>query len=183
MATDDSPTRREQLKERLVEAKRRVDEVASRLRTLDQDAVREKLDQIDQEFVEEGADGVSEEDVETVVRETDEIEERFRSTGGPLGRLLDDGRLLLGLVRDTWRGHYRGVPKWTLSAATFALLYVLNPFDLIPDTLPFVGAIDDAAVVSVCLVLVEKDLRAYRAWRQQALPEGNTQDGEENPEA
>jgi uncharacterized membrane protein YkvA (DUF1232 family) len=56
---------------------------------------------------------------------------------------------------------------WTLSAAVFALLYVLNPFDLIPDALPIVGVLDDAAVVSACLVLLEQDLYDYRERRRQ----------------
>lgn len=179
MSTNDSSTRRERLKERLAEMKRRVAETAAdakeqwadRLGSIDQEAVQEKLEKIDEDFVEERARDVSEEDVETVVREADQIEERFRENNGPLGRLLEDGRLLLGLVRDAWRGRYRDVPKWTLAAAVFALLYVLNPFDLIPDVLPVIGAIDDAAVVSVCLVLLEQDLHAYRAWRQRRLPE------------
>jgi uncharacterized membrane protein YkvA (DUF1232 family) len=46
------------------------------------------------------------------------------------------------------------------------LLYVLNPFDLVPDALPLLGLLDDAAVVSACLSLVEQDLRDYRDWKQ-----------------
>ncbi|PQJ36518.1 hypothetical protein BSZ35_14570 [Salinibacter sp. 10B] len=125
------------------------------------------LDALDTEFVEDGARTVTDTDVETVVEEADAIEERFRNNG-PLRRLLDDGQLLLDLVRDVRRGAYQRVPLWTLSAAVFALLYVLNPLDLIPDTLPIVGVLDDAAVVSACLALLEQDLYDYRAWRQEA---------------
>jgi uncharacterized membrane protein YkvA (DUF1232 family) len=127
----------------------------------------ERLGAIDPEFVEAGARDVTEADVETVVQRADTIEERFRDNG-PLRRLLDDGRLLLALVRDTWQGRYQNVPWWTVSGAAFALLYVLNPLDLIPDALPLVGVLDDAAVVSACLVLLEQDLYDYRRWLQAA---------------
>jgi len=142
------------------------DALGKRLRPFDLDAstLRERLDRIDVAFVERGADGTSPADVERVVDRADDIEHRFQSKG-PLARLLDDGRLLLALVKDAWSGRYREVPTWSLTAAAFALLYVLNPLDLVPDALPVVGVIDDAAVVSLVLVLLEQDLQAYRAWR------------------
>ena len=39
-------------------------------------------------------------------------------------------------------------------AAVFALLYVLNSFDLVPDVLPFIGVLDDAVVITACLMLI-----------------------------
>jgi uncharacterized membrane protein YkvA (DUF1232 family) len=137
-------------------------------------SLAERLEAIDPEFVEEGARDVTESDVETVVDRTDAIEERFQDNG-PLRRLLDDGRLLLSLVRDTWQGRYPNVPWWTVSGAAFALLYVLNPLDLVPDALPLVGVLDDAAVVSACLVLLEQDLHDYKQWLQ-AHAEGDRRD-------
>ncbi len=143
-------------------------EVKRRLETMDADAVREQLSRIDPGFLDAGAADVTDRDVERVVQEADAIESRFHRDG-PLERLLDDGRLLLHLVRDAWNGSYRRVPQWTLSAAVFTLLYVLNPLDLVPDVLPIVGALDDAAVVSLALLLVEQDLLAYRTWRKRSL--------------
>lgn len=75
-------------------------------------------------------------------------------------------RLLISLVKDYWSGAYREIPYWALAAIVFALLYVLNPFDLIPDAIPYVGQLDDAAVVAVCLVLVEQELSDCEAWRE-----------------
>lgn len=121
--------------------------------------------EIDEDYVEREAEDLAEVDLDTVVERAEAIEKRFRRNG-PLQRLLEDRRLLLELVRDARRGHYRNVPVWTLSAAAFALLYVLNPFDLVPDALPLVGLLDDAAVVSACLSLVEQDVLAYRAWKR-----------------
>lgn len=129
----------------------------------------EKIERLDQTFVEDGARTVTDTDVETVVEEADAIENRFRENG-PLRRLLEDGRILLELVQDIRAGRYRNVPMWTLSAAAFALLYVLNPFDAIPDALPVLGVLDDAAVVSACLALLEQDLHDYRSWRRSNEP-------------
>lgn len=134
--------------------------------SLDGRALGDRLETIGPEFVAEGAREVTDSDVETVVEKADAIEERFRDNG-PLRRFIDDGLLLLALVQDTWEGQYQNVPWWTLSGAVFALLYVLNPLDLIPDALPIIGVLDDAAVISACLVLLEQDLYDYRRWRRE----------------
>jgi uncharacterized membrane protein YkvA (DUF1232 family) len=51
----------------------------------------------------------------------------------------------------------------------FGLLYVINPFDIIPDVLPVVGAVDDAMVIGALLILVEQDLKKYRAWKERQV--------------
>jgi len=112
-------------------------------------------------FVKRGAADVTEREVEKVVDRAEDIQRKFHSRG-PLRRFVDDGRLLLALVKDYWTGRYRRVPFGVIAAAVFTLIYVLNPLDLMPDVLPFIGQIDDATVVGACLVLLERDLLAYR---------------------
>lgn len=157
-------------------------DVRNRLESMDADAVREKLEQIDPAFLSRGADEITDADADRVARSADEIASSFDRSGA-LGRLLDDGHLLLQMVKDARSGRYRSLPRWTLSAVVFSLLYVLNPMDLIPDVIPGVGAIDDAAVVSLCLLLIEQDLLAYRSWRQ-ALPSvrDTGRNGERSPD-
>ena len=54
------------------------------------------------------------------------------------------------LVRLDWRlMRDRRVPVWPKAMLVGALLYVIMPFDLIPDTIPFVGEVDDVVVVVV----------------------------------
>ena len=91
---------------------------------------------------------------------------RQHNGSGFLRRILSDGRLLLSMFRDIIRRRYRQIPWWTLAAATVALLYVINPFDVVPDFIAGFGYIDDAVVVALCLRLTEKDLRKYREWRE-----------------
>ncbi len=119
---------------------------------------------IGEEFIEQGAQKVTGRDIQQVVDHSEEIRRRF--VGGPLRRFVDDGQLLLSLVRDYWTRTYRQMPYGTLAAAVFTLIYVFNPFDLLPDVLPIVGQIDDAAVVAACLLLIEQDLQTYRQWKQ-----------------
>lgn len=119
----------------------------------------------DEEFVEEGAEEVTQKDIEKVVEKSEDIKKKF-SARGPLKRFIVDARLLTTLVKDWRAGKYRQVLYGTIAAVVFALLYVFNPFDLVPDVLPFIGVVDDAAVIGACLVLIERDLNKYRSWKE-----------------
>ena len=124
--------------------------------------------QFGQDMIKDGAQKVSDQDIKKVVDKSEEIQRRF-SSGGPLRRFLDDGRLLVSAVRDYASGRYRQLPLATMGAIVFTLLYVFNPLDIFSDVLPVVGQIDDAAVVAGCLLLVEHDLRGYALWKQQQI--------------
>ena len=117
-------------------------------------------------MVEEGAKEVTEEDVEKVIDKSEEIKKKFQ-TRGPLSRFVDDARLLLAVVKDYRSGAYRQIPYATIGAIVFTLIYVFNPFDLIPDVLPVIGQVDDVAVMTACLMLVEHDLLNYKVWRDK----------------
>jgi uncharacterized membrane protein YkvA (DUF1232 family) len=116
------------------------------------------------EYVREGAAKVTDQDIENVANQAEDIRNQF-SARGPLKRFIQDGRMLTALVRDWRSGRYRGAMRWTIAAAAFALTYVINPFDIVPDVIPFVGAVDDASVIAACLFLIERDLFKYRDWK------------------
>jgi len=118
----------------------------------------------DQEFVKEGAEKVTDKDIEKVVNKSEEIKKKF--TGRSLGRFIQDAQLLISVVKDYWSGKYRQVPYGTIAAIVFTLIYVFNPLDLVPDVLPIIGQVDDAAVMAACLILVEQDLHKYKDWEQ-----------------
>ncbi len=126
------------------------------------------LEKPSEEFVEEGAEKVTPKDIETVVKKSDEIKKKFNARG-PLKRFVEDGKLLIALVKDWRSGTYRQVMYGTIAAVVFALIYVFDPFDIVPDFLPIIGAVDDATIIGACLMLIERDLNKYRNWRESQL--------------
>lgn len=110
------------------------------------------------------ASKITDQDLQKLIEKADEIKNKFDEKG-PLGRFIIDVKLMISLVQDYWNGNYKEIPYWSLAAVTAALLYVLNPFDIIPDFLPVVGLLDDAAIVAACLLLVEQDLHEYKEWK------------------
>jgi uncharacterized membrane protein YkvA (DUF1232 family) len=115
-------------------------------------------------MVQDGAKKVKEEDVRKALNKMDEIEETVRESG-PLSRFIRDVKLMGAIIKDYAGGEYREVPWWSIAAITAALLYVINPIDIIPDPIPFVGYLDDAAVIAACLKMVEQDLYNYEKWK------------------
>ena len=79
------------------------------------------------------------------------------------GKLLQLGRqilLLYDMLRDWWSGTHT-LPWKTAAAVIAALLYFVNPFDLVPDFIPLIGYLDDAVVIGACFRLIRIDLRGY----------------------
>jgi uncharacterized membrane protein YkvA (DUF1232 family) len=128
----------------------------------------------DEEYIKEGAENVTPKDIQTAAERSEEINKQFTARG-PLKRFIEDGKVLTALVRDWRAGKYRQALYGTIAAVVFGLIYVLNPFDLVPDLLPFVGALDDATVIGALLMLVERDLKKYRSWKEGQLMSDNTQ--------
>ncbi len=124
-----------------------------------------ETNKIGEELIKEGSPKITEKDIVKVVDKSEDIQKKFRSRG-PLQRFIEDARLLIAVVKDYWSGAYRKLPYGTVAAIVFTLIYVFNPFDLVPDVLPIIGEVDDAAVVTACLFLVERDLLAYKQWKQ-----------------
>lgn len=115
-------------------------------------------------IIKEGSQNVTEQDVEKVISRSEEIQKKF-SAKGPLARFIEDGKLLIAIVKDYWSGSYRKVPYGVIASSVFTLLYVFNPFDLMPDMLPLIGQLDDVAVMGACLILIEQDLHKYKDWK------------------
>ncbi|MHB8128888.1 MAG: YkvA family protein [Mobilitalea sp.] len=82
------------------------------------------------------------------------------------GKYLTDVPVLIELIRAYMRKEYTKVPMVSILAIISALIYFVNPFDLIPDIIPVIGYTDDTAVILFVLKMVHKDLKDYRVWRE-----------------
>ena len=126
------------------------------------------LNKPSEEYIKDGTQNVTQKDVENVIIKSEEIQSKF-SARGPLARFIEDGKLLIAIVKDYWNKSYRQVPYGVIASIVFTLIYVLNPFDLMPDMLPVIGQVDDVAVMGACLLLVEQDLHKYRDWKKRQV--------------
>jgi uncharacterized membrane protein YkvA (DUF1232 family) len=89
--------------------------------------------------------------------------------------LWRDVTALIRMIRAYKNKSYRKIPKRTIIAALAAVIYFLDPFDLIPDAIPLIGYIDDAAVMGLVMSLIRDDLESFQEW------EGTIEMGEPTP--
>jgi len=121
---------------------------------------RKAKQQLDRE-----AGRIHDEDVGDLLSRQQAIEDKVQNSG-KLQRFSSDIKLMFSMLRDYWQGNYREVPWKSVAAIAGALVYVMNPMDVIPDLIMGFGFIDDAGVVALCLKMVESDLLRYAAWKQ-----------------
>jgi uncharacterized membrane protein YkvA (DUF1232 family) len=106
---------------------------------------------------------VTEDDVSGVL---DKEEAILGKAHGPLEKFAHNIKLLFSVVKDYVNGNYKEMPWTTIAAIVGALLYVFSPIDLVPDFIPVVGLLDDAAVLGMCLKAIGRDLKTYEIWKK-----------------
>ncbi len=94
------------------------------------------------------------------------VSTRFFEILRMIRRLWFDLPLLARLLKAWKRGSYRGLSMRTIVSLAAALLYIVSPIDLMPDFIPGIGLIDDAAVLALLLHSIAQELAAFRVWEQ-----------------
>ena len=61
-----------------------------------------------------------------------------------------------------------GVAGWRKLAGVAAVAYVLWPLDLIPDTIPVLGWLDDAGIVAAAAAFLVVEVRRHERRRERA---------------
>ncbi len=82
-----------------------------------------------------------------------------------IGGSITDVQDIISMLNDYYHGRYRKLPFVVLLGSLAIVAYLLSPFDLIPDNIPFLGFVDDAFIINVVMELcVDKELERYRNW-------------------
>jgi uncharacterized membrane protein YkvA (DUF1232 family) len=71
---------------------------------------------------------------------------------------------MLRLIRAYHRGEYHQVSDDALLWIIAALNYLVDPFDLIPDEIPFIGFVDDANIIEFVTDKTRRALDDFMTW-------------------
>ncbi len=104
------------------------------------------------------------EKTEKLIRNALNKVERYKSS---LLDIWDDLLTLIKLVNAWKSGRYRTIPYKTIVLSATAIFYFIIPFDVIPDILPALGFVDDAAVITFVLNSTREDIARFRAWQEE----------------
>lgn len=105
-------------------------------------------------------DSYTEDDAQKLMDNQEKIEKI--ASNDTLHKYLNDIKLYFQMLGDVFTGKYKKVPVGTIAAIVGTLLYVLSPIDLIPDFLPIIGYLDDAAMLALCLNFTKFDVEEYK---------------------
>ncbi|TNE95598.1 MAG: DUF1232 domain-containing protein [Deltaproteobacteria bacterium] len=83
-----------------------------------------------------------------------------------LGGAYDTLLAFLRLIKAYVKGDYRSVGLGTIITIVIAILYFLNPLDLIPDFLFAVGLLDDVSVILWAGNKLVKEIDEFREWEK-----------------
>lgn len=126
--------------------------------------MNKKNQTIDEEFVSGEITKIDGDDVDVVMDNEEKISDKL-SSANFLKKYTELGKVMFGMLKDYRSGVYSNVPWFTIAAIAFSFLYVLNPFDIIPDFIPGIGYVDDFAVFTFALRFMESDLHNYLDWK------------------
>jgi len=87
-------------------------------------------------------------------------------------QLLKDKFFTFGRLAKAYAtGKYRDVPWKSMLILLAAVLYFINPLDLIPDLIPVAGLTDDFAILLWVYNSIEEEIDKFLAWEEsQARP-------------
>lgn len=87
-----------------------------------------------------------------------------RNTKDRLGEAFGILGDFLRLIRAYIKGDYRKVSMGSLISIVIAILYFLNPMDLIPDFIFAIGLLDDISVIMWTGNKMMKELQEFKEW-------------------
>lgn len=119
---------------------------------------------VTEDYLEEEVAKINDDDVEIVLQNEEEINKKF-SGANSLSKYAELGKIMIGMLKDIKNRVYPEIPWFTIATIVLALLYVFNPFDIIPDFIPGIGYIDDVSVLAIGTGWIESDLHKYLDWK------------------
>lgn len=93
----------------------------------------------------------------------DAFSSKIRHTSVALKHILNDVKDLYKLSKDAVSGKYKLHPV-NMGIIAGGLLYFIIPTDLIPDFIPFLGLVDDVAILTTIIKSMQGELKKYRTW-------------------
>ncbi|MCC6584194.1 MAG: DUF1232 domain-containing protein [Chitinophagales bacterium] len=81
---------------------------------------------------------------------------------------IQDSVIALARMLSAWvKGDYRNISTKSIIAVVAALIYFVNPLDLIPDFIPVIGQIDDIFVLGYLIKMLNKEIERFMAWEKE----------------
>lgn len=93
-----------------------------------------------------------------------QLEEKLKAVP-VIGSTLSDLPLMISMIKAWIKKEYTVVSPKVIACLVGSVLYFIRKKDLVSDSIPILGHLDDIAVLGLALKLSEKELKAFSDWR------------------
>jgi uncharacterized membrane protein YkvA (DUF1232 family) len=105
-------------------------------------------------------------DIDKIISEEKKINTKSSKLDlNKFNKFIKQIKLSLSLLKDFRNKSYTQVPWRTIALLSAAVLYFINPFDIVPDILPVFGITDDAILFLTVFKSIQSDLEKYGEWK------------------
>lgn len=104
----------------------------------------------------------SKENEEKVIENEEQIMAKMKDSA--LSKFMKQVKTFFRMIKAYSKNEYKEIPVSTIVSIIMTLLYVFSPIDLIPDFLPVVGLLDDAAVLGTCVASFGTAIKRFEEW-------------------
>lgn len=101
---------------------------------------------------------------EKLERFLDKAEAKTEREQGRILSFIQDLQLLIRFIRAYMSGEYRKIPWRVIIMVLIALIYFVNPLDIVPDFLGTLGFLDDATVIGLVINAIREELEEFKAF-------------------
>ena len=75
-------------------------------------------------------------------------------------------QVLSWMIKAAVSGEYTGIPTSTLVGGIAVVLYFLSPIDFVPDFIPVIGLLDDAALLAWFMTSIKSEMEKFEEWER-----------------
>ena len=124
---------------------------------------------IKKEIVEEiqiRSESVGNDQINEIINEEKRINRKSSKVdSNRFGKFIKQMKLAMSLIKDFRNKSYTDIPWRSIAFIAAAVLYFMNPFDVVPDMLPVFGFGDDAMLFAALFKSIQTDLEKYGEWK------------------
>ena len=124
---------------------------------------------IKKEIVEEiqiRSESVGNDQINEIINEEKRINRKSSKVdSNRFSKFIKQMKLAMSLIKDFRNKSYTDIPWRSIAFITAAVLYFMNPFDVVPDMLPVFGFGDDAMLFAALFKSIQTDLEKYGDWK------------------
>ncbi len=87
---------------------------------------------------------------------------------------IKDLPVMASMVKSYVKKEYTTVTPKVIATIVSAFIYLVKRKDILPDSIPILGQLDDIAVIALALKFIEPELKEYLNWKNTAAAKTET---------